>query len=258
MQLKNIGQSCGTVYHYTKLANLFNILTDKDILFHAGRYDVMNDPEDSVFQSRRFKQKRYESGEFEIFGEYGTDDISAYLVSFSRAGDDALMWRLYNAEVCLHIDSSKVLQHCKKLGCEHTYMNKVDYSEHLKQNSKAIKAVNEAAWLIRGREDKELESEIYMSFYKPKDFRVEKEWRIACFDEDPICSRIKCKGERYGLLALYREVHLPKECLQGITLRTYSNETFEILSNQIYVQQKESGYNLDYNDIIKTETAAVR
>lgn len=257
MQIKNIGQSCGIVYHYTKLSSLFKIITDQGLLFHAGRYDVMNDLEDSTFQSSRFRHQRIESGEFDLFGEFGKDDISAYLVSFSRAPDDALLWRLYNAEVCLHIDSDKVLEFCKKEKCEHTYMNEINYTERL--SDEANKAVNDSARMIKGREEKEFEADIYMSFNKAKDFVVEKEWRIACYDKDTICSKVKCKGERYGLMYLYREISIPKECLTGITLRTYSQNKYETLSKQIFLQQKELGYQLDYyNDITKTKTAAVR
>lgn len=65
------------VFHYTKLSKLFGIITADGIVFHAGRYDSMNDSNDSMYLTYLENQKRFQNGTFEIFGNFGVEDINA-------------------------------------------------------------------------------------------------------------------------------------------------------------------------------------
>ena len=80
-QIRDLGEPYDKdVFHYTKLSNLFRIITEEGIVFHAGRYDSMNDPNDSMYLTYLENQKRFQDGTFELFGDFGVEDINAYLV----------------------------------------------------------------------------------------------------------------------------------------------------------------------------------
>lgn len=127
MEITNIGRSSGIVFHYTKLANITSIIGHEKIIFRAGRYDVMNDPYDSTYAASKINKTFWEQG-MEPPIDTNVYDITPYLVSFCTKEDEPLMWRLYDAEVALHIDSRVILKACKK-SSHRFYMNKVSYSD---------------------------------------------------------------------------------------------------------------------------------
>lgn len=256
--IEDLGIPVGEVFHYTKLENLSKIITPEGIIFHAGRYDAMNDPTDSEFLTNNINRLRCKSGLMDIIGEFGGDDICSFLVSFCREGDNPLMWRLYNAEVCLQLDSNAIYEHSKAKGCEHTHMSTVIYSEKIESDSNVFRKMQESLNLPKFMEQKEYEAQVYASFYKHPHFSVEKEWRIACFGKDPICSEVKTKDERYGVINFYREIWLPRECLKGIIIRSYDRDMKLVLSRQIEFWLKECGYPEGSINIQFTQTACVR
>lgn len=243
------------VYHYTKLSNLFGIITEAGLVFHAGRFDTMNDPNDSVFLTRMENRRRCQTIEFEIFGEFGTGEIMPYLVSFSCDFDKSDMWRLYQADVCLHINPQVIYDYCKEKGCQYTRMDKVSYVEKMENEPDCRKKMQELSFCVAHGKS-EYEAEVVFSFYKHKDFAVENEWRLACFDQDEICSDVKIRGFKYDILSYYREIYLPKNCLTGITILKHRDESFSRLSNKI--QEILSQYNYPSVEINKTNTAEFR
>lgn len=243
------------VYHYTKLSNIFGIITQDGLVFHAGRFDTMNDPNDSVFLSNMENRRRCQSEEWEIFGDFGTGEVMPYLVSFSCDSDKSVMWRLYEANVCLHINPHTVYEYCKTKGCQYTRMDKVSYVEKIEENPDCRNKMESLSKCI-AHGQAEYEAEVCFSFCKHKDFSVENEWRLACFDRDKICSDVKIRGFKYDALSYYREIYLPKECLTGITLLTYNDKAFSQLSNQIEDILKQ--YDYSSVDIKRTNTAEFR
>ena len=83
-KIYDLGKPYSTdVYHYTKLSNLFSIITKDGIIFHAGRFDTMNDPNDSVLITNMENERRCQSFEYDTFGEFGTGEVMPFLISFS-------------------------------------------------------------------------------------------------------------------------------------------------------------------------------
>ena len=182
--IKDLGKPHDSeVYHYTKLENLFKIITEKGLVFHASRFDVMNDPEDTKFQNNYINKLLEDNGLIQILGEFGSGEASPFIVSFSCSKDDAMMWRLYDADVFLHIDTKIIYDYCENKACKHTFMGKVTYGEIVK-GSKADLKINE---VLNARTDqRDFEADVYLSLYKHQDFEKEDEWRLMCFGKDEI------------------------------------------------------------------------
>lgn len=272
MQIKNIGNSCGIVYHYTKLANATNIITKDGIVFRASRYDSMNDPNDSIYGAL--------SAEKEMGCEIAnavTDtyiyNISPYIVSFCQKDDMPLMWRLYEAEITLHIDSRVIKNYCLTMS-NRVLMKKVEYFTQ-DQCAKKMFEIFKAANNSFNNQELDFAAKANASFIKPKDFDCEKEWRIAWFDDydildknadmNNLCSdnknfisEIKSKESKYGKLAFFRELTFPKECFKGVTIRAYRNSVFEIIRMQLITWLAQSGYDMNSIEIYKTNTHCVR
>lgn len=257
-QIPNLGEPYDKdVFHYTKLSNLFGIITAEGLVFHAGRYDSMNDPNDSMYLTCLENQKRFQDGTFEIFGNFGVDDINAYLVSFSCNQDNPLMWRLYDADISLHVNPSIIHDYCVKSKCMHTRMGNISYVDKPQDVPNVRELMCRSENEPKNKEQLEFEVCVALSFGKHKEFSVENEWRIACFDDDgDIWSKVKAKGVRYGSLWLYRELRLPKESLTGITIRAYNDNVFSRLSNQIEDILKQ--YDYSSVEIIRTKTVEFR
>ena len=255
-KIYDLGKPYSTdVYHYTKLSNLFSIITKDGIVFHAGRFDTMNDPNDSVLITNMENERRCQSFECDTFGEFGTGEVMPFLISFSCDCDKAVMWRLYNADVCLHINPQSIYNFCKTKGCQYPRMDKVSYVENMEDNPDCRNIMQSLSSCV-AHGHAEYEAEVRFSFCKHKDFFVENEWRLACFDKDEICSDVKIKGFKYNTPSYYREIYLPKECLTGITILTYNDEAFSQLSYQI--EDMLNKYHYSSIEIRKTKTAEFR
>ena len=259
-QIRDLGEPYDKdVFHYTKMSNLFRIITEEGIVFHAGRYDSMNDPNDSMYLTYLENQKRFQDGTFELFGDFCVEDINAYLVSFSCNQDNSLMWRLYDADICLHVNPSIIHEHCIKSNCVHTHMGNISYVDKPQDVPNVRELMCRSEKEPKNKEQLEFEACVALSFGKHKDFSAENEWRIACFDDDgDIWSKVMEKGVRYGSLWLYRELRLPKDCLTAITIRTYDKELFANLCDQISIVLNEYAYPITKNDIYRTKTAQLR
>ncbi len=270
MEIKDIGKSCGTVYHYTKLQSAIGIIRKEGIVLHAGRYDAMNDPEDSVYGAlTTVKDLGIEVAE--QIADIDTYNISPYLVSFCKENDLPLMWRLYDAEITLHIDSEKIMEYCQK-SSKNMYMNSVDYVPQEKV-SKRVYELFPISKKIFPSEELDFEAKVKSSFIKPDDFTCEQEWRIACFDDyntmddnscpnkldgDTVASEIKVKSTRLDVISFYRELKFPKECLIGITIRAYEENNFWNIRSKLRIWLAQSGYDLNRLPIYKTKTHRVR
>lgn len=270
MQIKDIGNSCGIVYHYTKLASAVGIIRREGIIFHAGRYDAMNDPHDSVYGAQTTMQDLGEELSYALI-DPNTFDINSYLVSFSKNEDDFIMWDRYKAEVILHIDSDVIKEACEAKS-KMMLIKDVEYLPTKEVTRRATDVFSEANKYFNDKE-RDFEAKTHLSFIKGDNFKDEKEWRVAWFDDyntiddtpqvgkllgDFIASEVKEKGTRYGRLALYRELKFPKDCLKAITLRVYDNKNFNILRAQIRIWLASQGYDVSAVKIYKTNTQEVR
>lgn len=269
MEIKDIGKSSGTVYHYTKLTNLTSIITKDGIIFHAGRYDTMNDPQDSIY-GISIPEKMLKEWVTAVM-EPNIYDISPYIVSFCKDNDKAFMWRLYDAEVTLHIDSEIVRKHSLKRS-KRIMMDDVAYLQEDEIADKVIKMFSDSKQGKTVRE-KDFNAKAKASFIKCVDFREENEWRIAWFDcydsidndadrndlkGDKIASSIKSKGIKYGCFSFYRELKFPKECLKGITLRIYDVNRRNHIWLQLRTWLASCGYDITKINIDDTKTQPIR
>lgn len=270
MKIKNIGDSTGIVYHYTKLESAVGIIKEEGIIFHAGRYDAMNDPNDSIYGAKTIEKELGHEMAYILADPY-TCNITSYLVSFCREDDQPLMWRLYDAEVMLHIDSNIVKANFEDKS-KRMLMGNVDYLSQEEVSKKVVELFQEANHYFNNPE-LEFAAKAKTSFIKVNDFECEQEWRVAWFDDfdsiddysdfarlkgDDIASEIKIKGKRYDGLSFYRELKFPKDCLKGITIRAYDDNVFEMIRMQLRTWLAQCGYDIKKIEIKKTRTHKVR
>lgn len=270
MQIKDIGDSRGPVFHYTKLENFANIVRKEGIVFHAGRYDAMNDPEDSVFGALNVEKSFGPEIAYAI-SDPNTCNISPYLVSFCRRDDLPLMWRLYNAEITLHIDSDIIKDYCQR----HSKMmmiSDVDYLDEDEIDKKVFETFAEANKFF-AHEELDFAAKARTTFIKHIDFSCEEEWRVAWFDDydtiddeaktyklskDEVASEIKSKCTKYHALSFFRELKFPADCLTGVTIHAFDNKEYETIRRQMRVWLAQCGYDLKKITIGKTKTHRVR
>lgn len=270
MQIADIGNSSGMVYHYTTLEAAVGIIKKEGIVFRAGRYDAMNDPEDSVIAARSIEKSFGHEVAYAIADPY-TYNISPYLVSFCKENDLPLMWRLYNAKVTLHIDSDEVRKYCKEHS-ERMLMGDVEYLPEDEIGRRVFEIFGEANKYF-GHKELEFAAKARTSFIKVRDFECENEWRVAWFDDydtiddesdsqllahDDVASEIFCQGPKYGALKFYRELRFSRECLKGITIRAYNYEEYEKVRLQLRLWLAQCGYDLKNSPIGITKTHRVR
>ena len=93
------------LYHYTKIDASINIIRN-GLCFWGFRYDSMNDPTDYIFARDIILPKLLQKQPKEDRSDYLT--IYPYIVSFCTERDFEMMWRLYQGEVALVIDSEKL------------------------------------------------------------------------------------------------------------------------------------------------------
>lgn len=257
------------VYHYTSLESALSIISKERVVLRAGRYDAMNDPDDSTYgitMSNKVLGGELADATIDTY----LYDMSPYLVSFCKENDMPLMWRLYNAQVTLHIDTKVINEAFKENS--NIIMDDVEYLPQDEAAMKVFDLFSEARKYF-GRNKFSQEARVKSSFIKSDDFECEKEWRVVwienfdSFDDnaeakgldgDDVASEIKVKGARYGAISFYRELKFPKESLVGITVKTHDNEDFLRIYIQLRLWLIKCGYDINKIDIQQTKTQRVR
>lgn len=265
--MQNNGQKF--IYHYTSLENAMNIIQPKGLVFWGSRYDCMNDPFDSIYPKdiliKELNRHGFEQGNKKDFPEY-----IPYIVSFSKNRDDALMWRLYNAQVCLNLYRKEIESRCLQLmdelqcrDCSYMYKKQI------------IILGNE---LLTGGKDKRDVWETVMNksvFIKHPDFKCENEVRVVKFG-----IRINPQGNNdewydkrgeipYDFkyrkvlnptkIVYYKEFPFDMEVLGGIIVKANSNSEFADIKEHLEMWLYKCGWhNVSQNFIYQSKRVPVR
>jgi hypothetical protein len=188
-----------------------------------------------------------------------------YVVSFSKHEDDFLMWRLYNAKICLVLDSEYFDRNTANVAlieCEYIHdISQERQNAFTKIDSKIQYCRNVYANVGR-----------ISTFIKNEDFRVEGEVRLAtwdyytpqgdklclpdCKDTNPIAEtdfyhRVNANNQ----IVLYKKFHIDGNALSGIIIHSYSElelEPIKIALRSILIQ---SGFSRDVFDNIRPTSA---
>ena len=110
-----------------------------------------------------------------------------------------------------------------------------------------------------------------------KAYEIEHEFRLAKVDYDSFTAKynphkpnkcdiyegevpknIKCLGAKDGTLRLYKEFHLPKECLVGIIIHTFDDKKFKTQKKHFELWLIQNGFSIQNIKIEKTQSYPVR
>lgn len=264
------------LYHYTKIDSFINIIRN-GLCFWGFRYDSMNDPTDYVFARDMILPKLLQKLPEKKRNDYL--NIYPYIVSFCTQRDFDIMWRLYQGEVALVIDSEKFpFNKWSKGGdiSENTLYNEIVYA-----TEETIELVaKELYGKRRDILDNALVDDYQLSvlpFIKHKAYEMEQEYRLAKIDYDTLSSRynsespdkcdiyegelpkeIKCLGSKDGQLRLYKEFKLPKESLVGLIIHTFDDAKFQIQKKHFELWLIQNGFSIQDIVIEKTQSYPVR
>ena len=252
------------LYHYTNLASAIGIIQPKrKLCFWGSRYDCMNDPFDFQFSNNRFLPPTIEAAK-----EIGMQDseieevmVHPFIVSFSRHADDFLMWRLYNAKICLVLESEYFDRNTPNVAlieCE--YIN-----DTAKERQDAFTAIDKKIDYCRN---------VYANvgristFIKNSAFQVEGEVRLAtwdyynshgdtlclpdCKDSNPIVEKnFYSRMNTNGYITLYKKFNIDGNALDGIIVHSYSEIEFEPIKNALRSILIQNGFSHDVFSNIK-------
>lgn len=209
------------VFHYTSLESAIAILThkkDDSFSFRATRCDCLNDPN--------------EVGET-AGGVFDGKDKLPFILSFSTNDDSQLMWRLYNSQIQFQF-SRKIIED------EVHSLNK-----GLKISCKKVNYVDSTE----------------KDFYKHKDWSIESEWRLVAYDRDGVTqpeSDLKNTMSKYGLVQLFRSIHIPINSLNGIKILAVNEKQFKIIKRQLFDLLIQVSDNFAEGIITQAECAPFR
>lgn len=226
------------LYHYTGLANLEKILTDKHVSLMATRYGFFSDKLEFVWALSHIKP--YLPGIAEQAGMTHDSEhkVHAYVASLSTLEDNLNMWRLYGHDgmgISLIFDREKLEEYVRNKVTDQFiaampvfYANDDNLSKVITDTYKLFVdnygSVNDICNDVCEA----------MAFVKSENYRSESEYRLARFaydgfyanvdkntnqpitedfDEYPNDIRFRTRGEE---LVPYMEIELPKELLTGI------------------------------------------
>lgn len=250
--MQNNGQKF--IYHYTSLENAMNIIQPKGLVFWGSRYDCMNDPFDSIYAKDTLLEITGLK-EFEINQDNYKDflDYIPYIVSFSKNRDDALMWRLYNVQICLKILRERIKSNnssLDRLQCRDCYyMSKKQIKA---ENKRILKGDNGTRNLWNRIKDESV-------FIKHPDFRCENEVRVVKFNAriNQRCktdNKYEMRGEipndfKYKKvfnstkIVYYKEFEFDKETLRGIIVRANSESEFADIKEHLEMWLYKCGWD---------------
>lgn len=226
------------IYHYTSLENAMNIIQSGRLVFWGSRYDCMNDPFDSIYSKKILLDELKKHG-FENFQEF--PDFIPYIVSFSKNRDDALMWRLYNAQVCLNLYRRKIADKYDSTSnfecsdCSYLYRKQIllNSDKILEKHNKS----KEELWEKVCRKS---------AFIKHPDFKCEDEVRVVNFSlcRDQQNNRCDKRGEinddfkfkkviRPTKIVYYKEFTYDIDTLGGIIVKANNNSEFNDIKEHL-------------------------
>lgn len=255
------------LYHYTDLASVLGIIKPKRALeFWGSRYDCMNDPLDYQFAKNRILPSMIEASKKQNMHEQEVLPIEThpFIVSFSKKQDDFLMWRMYNAKVCLVLDSEyfdKQTPNSALIECE--YMVDTQdalHSAFLKVDEKIHYCNNIYANVSR-----------ISTYIKHIAFETEGEVRLASWDYynktgDKLClqdceedknsivtedffSRVNANGK----IILFKKFAIDGNALSSIIVHTYSEIEFSSITDALRSILIQNGFSSDvFNNIQQT------
>ena len=256
------------IYHYTTMDALKGIIQNDSLCFWGSRYDSMNDPRDYTYARDiilpRIKrnvesEKLISKEEKEFTEEY------PYIVSFSKAKDDELMWRLYHAEVALELDRNIIKRELKKQK-EFILFHDCIYPKEHEIAEAFIKLYNKLNYDANVL-DKAQET---VSLIKHHSFNIEKEVRMVKFDYKTFVANHKggiidteipvdvgIKSIKNGDFVFYKKFFLPKNSLKGIIVRSYNRGRFERIEKHIKLFMLMNKYSLSNIEVVQTQSCPV-
>lgn len=259
------------IYHYTSLENAMNIIQPRQLVFWGSRYDCMNDPFDSIYAKKILldlpTKKEGDSKQEEYLP---ITDYIPYIVSFSKNRDDALMWRLYNAQVCLKISKQRIINTCDPSSSIYYKCKDCMYMSK-KQIKININNILKDCSTPRERWEKAMEA---TAFIKHPDFKCENEVRVVDFSIRKYFHEKTKYNEKRGeipydfkykkilndnKIAYYKEFHFDSDILCGIIVMSKNDSEFidirEHLEMWLYKCGRE---NFPTNFIQKSRRVPVR
>lgn len=252
------------VAHYTSLSAATQIIAADGLHFHGSRYDCMNDPTDYRF-ARDFNTSKLKASlsKEEI---KNTDIYYPYIVSFCKNADDFLMWRLYNAEVSLVLDTNKFpfdkWSYVNKERVpihEKTFWGEVEYC-----NKETIGEVSAMIFnRLKSQTDNHLDDfnlEVN-PLIKHEAYSHEHEYRIFKFgyytgemhyakDKEENCVSYRCeipkdaeiRDIKDGDIRFYKDFLLPKDALKKIIVHTFDEKKFKSIKKHLVLFLNNNGY----------------
>lgn len=264
------------IYHYTKIDAAINIIKN-GLCFWGFRYDSMNDPTDFIFARDKILPQLLKNVPEEEKDDYLK--IYPYIVSFCKKRDSDIMWRLYQGEIALVIDTDKFpLEEWNKSGdiSYVTFYNDIMYATEKTINSIAKKLYKERCNTVIDAPINK--SQLFvLPFIKHKAYKIENEYRLAKVDYDSMFANynpqkpnncdiyegeipkdINCFGSRDGQLRLYKEFKLPKECLVGLIIHTFDETKYKLQKKHFELWLIQNGFSIQNITIEKTRSYPVR
>lgn len=251
------------IYHYTSLENAMNIIKPEGLIFWGSRYDCMNDPFDSIYSrkimlgishlEKDFEDKQKE-GILSIEDSKNFMEYVPYFVSFSKNRDDALMWRLYNAQVCLKISIERIKKYCRK-----SFTDRFKYDDCVYLSPKQIE--RKYFEMLHDLVDKrEIWKKIMFEsvFIKHPDFRCENEVRIVDFNASLRFNKTKLNDDDKGefpnnfkykkvlnstKIVYYKEFMFDKDALCGIIVKTNNDDEFNDVKEHLEMWLHKCNYH---------------
>lgn len=266
------------LYHYTSLEAATKIISKGCLEFHGSRYDCMNDPTDYVFARDeiipKLKVSLQESKAQNAIVPF------PYILSFCKSDDNFLMWRLYNAEVSLVLNSELLPFNEWNNWNNKQISDIVSYGDVKYSNDKSIGKDSIGLFnSAKNRTDNEID-DFYLNvipFIKHEAYSMENEYRLVKVDYLSLTAKYKedakdkCEMQRHELthdikirdikngdIRFYKKFKLPKESLVGIIIHTFDKEMFESIKKHLQLWLANNDYDLNNIKITQTISYPVR
>lgn len=256
------------VYHYTSLEALAGILKKEEIkdpveksqlisslVFWGSRYDCMNDPQDYLFASQVVLPKilkLLEQREDITEDLKENNDAYPYIVSFSENEDDDSMWRHYNAEICLKIDTSYLSPWIELDGVIKGFWGKCIYAKEQDIDESFFESWRNSLQYIENIPSMARHACVYI---KRNAFKIEKEWRLYLSDETLPHIRsngdcyyteqpqdVKVKFIRNNDIVFYKEFRIDAKALKSIIINDTDFEHFHKVKKHIEILLRSRGF----------------
>lgn len=239
--------SQSSLYHYTDMNALINILREDKIVLWATNCLYLNDSNEIIEGAKSIKRvmdKNIQPGAFRNY----------YLTSFSKASDQLNMWGMYasNGNGCAIGFDYNVLSNSYEIVTECTYgeketdnnlnnffqLNKTGYITQLGSDVKNGEIVNNNDQLRNNMEQNLLITTCFEA--KHEAYRNEQETRCVIYCNDNKFIRFRSKN---GIIIPYIVVPMPKEALKSIIIGPTNKSELSLRSIIHFLMIK--GYDLD-------------